>query len=282
MTMLRLIWIYLLTISSCWAEVSLLNFNTMCDICKGSSLPKYSQRIKTFQSIIKKYNPDLLSLQEFRSKDHLRKTLRINKDYQYLIYQNFLVSYPDAAIVFKKSIFTLKDHGTLWIGPDPSIFNLGWKYAMPRILVWAKLQIKSSGQTFIFMSTHLDNRIENLDGSAILIDKVSHQFTDPILFAGDTNMTFEMKHYSILSQNFFNAYKLLDKFETSVPYENKTDLCYTKKGKSFPSCLVEHILFSKSHQWKISDYVIDLTKIKNSTKFPSDHRPIYIKFDLPD
>lgn len=260
-----------------WGKISILNFNTMCDICKGSSLPKYHKRIASFKKIIGKYNPDLLSLQEFRVLSHLEKVLNVNKDYDYITYQGPILNYPDAVIAYKQSRFLLKNKGVRWLGPKNNGFTLGWKYSLPRLLVWAHLLDKQNGKEFIFIGTHLDNRLENLSGSAQYLQDFIATIDIPIIFAGDTNITFEMPEYKSLSKNFAHILNFRRSFTKIGKFNGPRDLCYLKKGKSFPDCLVEHILLSKKTRWSIYNYVIDLTRMDNSIDFPSDHRPFYVE-----
>lgn len=271
--------LFLLIISNAEAYINLLNYNTMCDICKGSSLPVYQQRLRHIKQQLKKFQPDLISFQEFRTIDHLENVLKVNPDYDYITYHKGYFGYPDAAIVYKKSRFNILSGGTKWLGPKDGEFSLGWKLAIPRVLVWAKIEDKRDKQQYMLISTHLDNRLENLMGSAKFIQEFIANNDLPVILAGDTNITFEMPEYQSISKGFVNAQQLTKALFYTDTTKKPSDLCYLKKGKVFPFCLVEHVLLSKQYNWEVEYMIIDNSRLKN-TQFPSDHRGFLYRLSL--
>lgn len=247
------------------AFFKLLSFNTMCEFCHKNDEDKFDNRKKKIKEIIRKSNADIIALQEVTRKSHLNYFLDSNQ-YYIFFYENWLFSYPDAVLALKKERFHIKKNGHYWLGPNSNSLNFGWKMAMPRLFVYADVMDKWSGREFKVMSTHFDNRLENLKGSADLISKIAKD--TPLLFLGDTNSTYEMESYQILTQNMKDL---------AIDFKGEREYCYLKKGKFFPECRVDHIL-SNIKNIKSINYKVMLDKVNE--RFPSDHRPIYLEITL--
>ena len=257
-----------------------MSFNTMCDICSGSSYSGYSERQKVMQQIIKQNDPDLISFQEFRSKSHVEHVLNSVPDYSIQVKEGLLYSFADPAIAYKKSIFSKVDSGSFWLGPREGGFSFGWKFAVPRQVQWVKLVHKKSKKEFVFVSSHIDNRIENLTGSAAVIANFIKAQSVPVIFAADTNMTVAMPEYKKLTLNTFgNAFDMKWAFSVLGKYKSGKDLCYSRKGSKFPSCRVDHILLHPKDRFKVKHFIIDTMQLSDG-KFPSDHRPVIVSIIL--
>lgn len=259
-------------------QIKIMTFNTMCDFCKGSNFSDYENRLQSIGEIIKTYSPDIVGLQELRTNSHVETLLQGSSDYQYITKKFWGLSYADPAIVFNKSKFKLITSKHLWLGPNSSRINFGWKFSLPRGVIWAEFEIIATKKKFIFMTTHFDNRLENLDQSSLFVNKLISHFNLPVLFAADTNLTTEMKSYGqLIGENLKNAFNMTA--EKNIPIKSKKDLCYLKKGKVFPECRVDHVLITPRNKWDVKSYTLDVTKNYNN-KFPSDHRPVIVELLL--
>ena len=274
-----LILIILLTFSVGFSATKVMTFNTMCDFCKGSNFWDYHNRQTALSKIIKSYKPDLIALQEVRSISQVKKILSSMPEYKYICTDSWLMSYADPVIIYHQEKYKLIDEGQGWLGPNPKELNFGWKWALPRQFIWVKLKRKVDGKTFIFISSHFDNRVENLDGAAILLNKTFKQKKIPLIFAADTNLTVDLPSYAkLIDKLFINSFDLTEILSPERS-KNTRDFCYLKKGKNFPACRVDHILLSKNDHWQVKSYHIDQTKNYKGL-FPSDHRPVIIELDF--
>lgn len=243
----------------------------MCDICKGSNYFDYKKRVTSIRHLIKTHAPDLIALQEVRSVTQIKEILKGMNQYDFITSDSFFLSYADPTIIYDKNKFTLKNSGQFWLGPEKGGFSLGWKFSLPRQVIWAKLQSKT--KHFIFSSTHFDNRIENLKGSAHMVNNFFKNNKLPIILAADTNMTVDMPEYKELTHGvFINAFDIKKDFHITGKSKEAKDLCYLRKGKKFPACRVDHILLSKNTKWDVHSFSIDTSKKDNN--FPSDHRAV--------
>jgi len=265
--------------SAVQSATKVMTFNTMCDFCNGSDFLDYNKRAQSLSKIIQKYSPDILALQEVRTKSQVESILKNSPQYEFYCTDSLLMSYADPAIVYDKNKFTLLDKGQSWLGPTPDSLNFGWKWALPRQFLWVKLKRKKDNEKFIFITSHFDNRIENLAGAAKLLNSTFKNEALPFIFAGDTNLTSDLPIYSqLLKDVFINAFDI-KKSLALEPKKEGRDLCYLKKGKIFPECRVDHILLSKKDNWSVESYRVDQTKNYNN-HFPSDHRPVMIELNL--
>lgn len=251
-----------------------MNFNTMCDFCNGSDFFKYDERLEKISALIKESKPDLISLQELRTVSQIKDILQENPEYNYIATDSFLMSYADPAILYKKDLFELIESKHLWLGPNKGKFSFGWETALPRQLLIAKFKYKSI--TFNLLSSHFDNLIENLKASADFLQTTIKTLKEPFIFAADTNIPLDMEVYEKLSSGMINAFDVKESFAVKGEYKSDLDICYTRKGKVFPTCRVEHVFFSTGYAWKINSFVIDATDKKLS-----DHRPIFVEFEFP-
>lgn len=247
------------------SQLRLLTFNTMCEFCHKKEEDEFDKRKNTIKEIIKNTQADIIALQEVTRKSHVNFFIN-TKDYYTFYYENWLLSYPDAVLALKKERFLIKNNGHYWLGPDNDSFNLGWKMAMPRLIVFADVMDKWTGKEFSIVSTHFDNRLENLKGSAEFINNLAKDVS--IIFLGDTNSTYEMESYGILKQNMRDL---------AIDFKGNRENCYLKKGKFFPECRVDHI-FTNMKEIKSLNYKVILKKVND--RFPSDHRPIQLDISL--
>ena len=257
-----------------FAEIKILNFNTMCDVCKGSDYFQYENRLQQIAQQIKKHNPDLVSLQELRTISQVKKITEILTDYHFIATDGFLMSYADPTILYKKNKFTLINSQTYWLGPNQGNFSLGWEVSLPRQLMVARLRYQK--REFNFIASHFDNRMKNLENSIIFTNQIAAQLTGPIIFAADTNIAVDTSLYKSLTNMFIDSFDLKKTLSITGSYQSDRDICYLRKGKEFPNCRVEHILIDKKFKWDVANYSIDATTINLS-----DHRAHIVELKLP-
>lgn len=247
------------------SNLKLLTFNIMCEYCHKDDNDVYNNRKNKLKEIINNSDADIIALQELTRKSQIDFLLDQEK-YQVIYYSNWLMSYPDAVLALRKSRFKILSNEHHWLGPNNGNFSFGWKMALPRIFVKAKVKDKITSKTFSVISSHFDNRTENLLGSAKNISSLASK--EDILFLADTNSTLEMESYKILVENLKDL---------AINFKGEREYCYLKKGKFFPDCRVDHIL-SNIKGIEAIDYKVITDKIND--RFPSDHRPIYLEVSL--
>lgn len=279
---MRLFSILFLAMSfSSYAQKSytVMTFNTMCDYCNKGDHDPFETRIQYIQKTIDKHNPDLISLQEIRIADQALQILT-NEKYELIFTENFIFSYADPTLAIKKEKFEVIERGQFWLGPGEGV-SMGWKVAIPRQVHWVKIKDKSNKKEFYFIGSHFDNRYENLDGSSQKVQSFVENLKSPFIFAADTNIRTDSPRYDALIGNeFVNSYSLINDYKVTDESYKMHELCYKKGGKNFPGCAVDHVLLSKSNEWTVQNWTIDVTKFGKNKTFASDHRAIIVELTL--
>lgn len=251
----------------------------MCDFCGRDGYDDFDTRKKDIKKIIETEKADLVSLQEVRSGSQVEYFFSGTQNYELLFYSNSLISYADPALAINKNRFNVINKGQFWLGPNDGKISIGWKYALPRQVQWVKVEDKIKKIQFVFIGTHFDNRVENMIGSANMVNKFIKNQNVPVIFAGDTNCTVDFEGYSKLTNNFLvNSYDNHTDTRNIASSVDGKKLCYLRKGKKFPECRVDHILYSKDSPWKVTNWSINTYKSKSAANFPSDHRPVIATF----
>lgn len=261
-------------------DFSVMTFNTMCDFCHKEKEDRFKNRRGLIKQVIEDHKADLVALQEVRTGNQVKRFFKELPQYKLIYVKAFLVSYADPALAINTEKFEVLDDGHFWLGPSDG-FNLGWKIALPRQVIWAKIRSKQDQKEFIFASGHFDNRVENLLGASVKVNSFIKDQKLPVLFAGDTNLVPEFEGYSnLIGSELSNAFDLKEKFSVKGDPDVPEDFCYRRKGKSFPECRVDHVLLSKGDDWKVLDWMIDVRKLGDNKRFPSDHRAVINKISL--
>lgn len=272
----RISLLILLLSFNCFAQSSykIMTFNTMCDFCGSDKYPEYEQRIKYIKQTVEKYKADLISLQEIRTQSQALQIFTL-PDYELIMTDTIAFSYADPLLAINKTKFEILEKGQFWLGPDDNLI-WGWKFALPRQVHWVKIKDKKTNKELYFIGSHFDNRPENLDGSIQKIVKFVKTLNAPFIFAADTNIQEHSKRYDELSaEEFINTFDLVTSYKVQAQQSYlEKELCYKQNEKGFPGCRVDHILLSKQNDWKVLNWIIDLSKFGEKNLFTSDHRAI--------
>ncbi len=107
-------------------------------------------------------------------------------------------------VFYKKASFELMEDGTFWLSETPEKANSqGWDAALPRIVTWVRLKVKSTGKEFYVFNTHFDHRgkTAQLESAKLLKQRINTIAGDlPFVVMGDFNFSPSFKAYSILTE----------------------------------------------------------------------------------
>lgn len=180
-------------------------------------------------------------------------------------------------IFYRKSAYTLLDHGTFWLSETPDTPSKGWDAALNRIVTWGQFQSKESGKHFMMFNTHFDHRgVEARKKAANLIWSKIKEMTRgtdlPVIVTGDFNLTPETEPIVMLKKN------LKDSREVSI------EPPYGPVG-TFQGFKLETDLRSNRIDYVFVHGNIDVLKYAALTdfkdhRFPSDHLPVLVKINL--
>jgi len=272
-----------ISLSGVAQTVSVMTYNIRLDT-KADGVNQWGNRIEKVADLIKKYNPDLLGVQEALHNQmmDLQKNL---PDYQFVG-----VGRDDgkekgeySAIFYKKDKFEVLKQNTFWLSETPEVpGSKSWDAAITRVATYALLKEKATGKSFIYANTHFDHIGKDArKNSASIIkvyvkafmtgytsDKAEKEF--PILVSGDFNSEPTEEPYLTM----INGKELL--LTDARPATDLTGtFCGFEVGKM--ECRTIDYVFHSSH-WKATNYKV--IQDHDSKFYPSDHLPVMASFNL--
>lgn len=144
---------------------------------------------------------DIVGLQEVEIETQRKDLIGLLPDYEIITTE--AIGY-EVGIAFKKTKFTLLDHGCFYLSTQTDIPKNDWDAGLPRATAWVKLKDNASNKIFCFFSTHLDTKgkIARREGTRINMEKIN-EISDgyPAFLVGDMNCKASEKavHYQIKS-----------------------------------------------------------------------------------
>ena len=265
-------------------DFTVMTFNVLCSFCNTNYDP-WEVRLDYFTDIFKRYDPDLIGLQEFFSGDEVQQVLDRNPGYQALFFVDpgggALPNYPDATIFSRESRFEVLEHGFYWLSETPDkVWSGGWADTnLWRLVAWAHLKQTEDGRELYFSNTHFDNNPPNQEMSApLFVDRLSSWAKEmPVIAVGDFNSKPDTVAYATLTAET-NGVKLLNSFDLaqtwSVIHNQPEEPAYE------PDHRIDHIFLAGLADWVISDWWVDLYTYGPENKYPSDHFAIATKVQL--
>ena len=250
-------------------RIKAISFNIRCANDENNN--SILERAPRLACVITPYDADVIGLQEYTPEWEAPIFAHFSQSYeifnQYRTDTGWIESAP---ILWKKEKFDCLKRGYFWLSDTPEIMSGGWDdLGHNRICLYALLQEKESGKTFVFMNTHLGFGEENQVKSVHLIQRYMESFSSfPTLLTGDFNMTPTSRAYAEMLKKAtdVNAQTIHDRRSTFHAYQLEKDL-----NEHIDFCFVnEHV---RPLDFKIIDELVD-------GKFPSDHYGIYADLEL--
>lgn len=218
-------------------------------------------RLVNLPTMIRKYMPDLLGVQEATTKwmDTLKEAL---PEYECVgLGREANLHGERSAVFFKKEKFTLLESATKWLSPTPDV--PGSKFedsAYIRICTYAVLCRKSDGKELMHLNTHLDWMNMSQKQIAVMFELVKDK-DYPILLTGDFNLYPTTSNYQMILDNGYVDSHTIAK-----------DTNWQSDGKEID------FLFFHAPEVEVLQHRL-CTELINGERV-SDHHPVYIEFML--
>ena len=255
-------------------ELNVMSYNIKLDAPKEGK-NSWTNRKPFFINQIKFYEPDVLGVQE-AMPNQMKEMDSLLVDYSFIG-----VGRDDgkdageySAIFYKKKKFKVIESGTFWLSETPDKVSMGWDAVCNRVCTYGLFENLKTGKKFYLFNTHFDHvgevaRVE----SAILIDKKIKEINTkdyPVVLSGDFNMEDTHKSIQFLSKSLkdskevseltFGPVGTFNGFHFDKPVTRRIDYLFVSKNIDVKKYAV------LSDSWDL--------------KYPSDHFPIMISFDL--
>ena len=231
----------------------------------------WSNRKDKVLSIIRKFNPDIIGLQEVY-EDQLDYLCNNLPEYEYegVGRDDGLREGEFSPIFYRK--LKVKNGGTFWLSETPDTCSKTWG-GLFRICTWINFE---NNLPFAVYNTHFEDTKTSirLKSIPLVISRIKNQSpSQPVILCGDLNFGRNSKEYSKLSQHFRDTFCVQNnRFRWAI-----TSHGFTGKRKSFLSWdgrgIIDYIWIKGSI--KVHDTrIIHDNPGEDPSIFPSDHWPV--------
>ncbi|MGC3948494.1 MAG: endonuclease/exonuclease/phosphatase family protein [Chryseolinea sp.] len=263
--------VVMLTTTSSYAQsLKVMTYNIRYDT-PADSVNQWGKRTPKVYALIKKYNPDILGVQEALHNQITDLVTNLN-EYAYVGVgrDDGKTKGEYSAILYKKDKFTITKEGTFWLSPTPAVAgSKGWDAAITRVATWAIMKDKKSGASFFMLNTHFDHMgKEARRESALIIKRRGAELAGklPVVVTGDFNCMREEPPYAAIMSN--EGLKLIDPAPSPAP----GTFCSFKVNTI--ECRPIDYVFHTS-EWKASGY--QAITDNDGKYYPSDHLPVIVQ-----
>jgi endonuclease/exonuclease/phosphatase family metal-dependent hydrolase len=265
---MRVAFILFLSFQMSYAQpVTVMTYNIRLDtpIDGVNAWPNRADRVA---SLIRKYNPDILGIQE-AMHHQLHELLRTLPDYSFVG-----VGRDDgkeqgeySAILYKHARFGLLQQNTFWLSETSDVpGSKNWDAAITRVATWARLFDKEAKAEFLVLNTHFDHigKVARERSAELIKVKLAELANrQPVLVMGDFNSTPEERAYQVMVEA--GDFALYD----ATPGMPVGTFCGFAVGAM--DCVpIDYIFHSK--EWTLKNFLV--ISDNDGTHYPSDHLPV--------
>ena len=247
-----------------------IRWESQQDIDEGNA---WKKRKEPIASAIKFHDFDIIGFQE-GSPPRLRDLMELLPDYEFILSDTMEFN----PIVIRKGMFTVMDFGRFYLSKTPEKKSKSWDSKHARYCTWAKLRFKQDS-LYIF-NVHFDYHGKDAQAeSAKLMNRKIFSMAGkaPFIFAGDLNFTADSKSYQNLDTHIMKDSK------NAADSSNAPNGSYNyfNPEKSSPWTF-DHIFVSPSTKVYHYEILNETYRDGEKLRYPSDHSPITIRFELSD
>ena len=261
----------LLSLGSSAQTVKVMTYNIRLDVA-SDGVNQWSNRTEKLPALIRKYDPDLVGLQEVMHHQ-LMTILEKLPAYGYIG-----VGRDDgkekgeySAILYKKDRFTVISQKTSWLSTTPEVAgSKSWDAAITRVVTRGRFVDRKSGKEFLHFNTHFDHigKEARKNSSALILESIRLERgapDTPVIVTGDFN-----------SEPTEDAYKTMATSGTVIDARpsgsNEGTFC-TFEVNGPPCRLIDYTFHSE--QLKVKSY--EVIKDNDGKYYPSDHLPVMVE-----
>lgn len=257
-----------------------MTFNVRLDT-SADGANAWPHRRRAVASLIAFYSPDIFGLQEVMM--HQLEALREDLD----AYEFLGVGRDDGAsggefspLAFRKSRYLQLQSGTYWLSETPASPSKGYDAAFPRLVTWARLKDRKSGNVILVQNTHFDHlgRRARLESGKMVREfvRANRGRCDAALIIGDFNATAEEDAFREIVAADEGGLVDARAMTRTPPFGppgtfNNFDI----KAKS--SAAIDHIFIDRNAH--VERYGV-ITQHEEG-RLPSDHYPVVADFEPP-
>ncbi len=263
--------------------LKLMDYNIRCandgfnEITNSSN--NIADRAPRLITVINKYQPDLIGLQEAvpawisALQTNLVDTGTYEMVYKYRA-ETTATSLEATPILWNAEKFECLDSGYFWLSDTPDVESNTWGGTHFRICNWVKLKVKKTGKEFLYFNTHLTGSL-GVQSAELILERAAAMggFTKyPVFLSGDFNNEPFTDAYNTFATKFID-------FNDALGF----DWAYTNNGYNAreDSSSSNHII---DYVWYSTDQVIPYEyRVLNEQiggGYVADHRGLFVEFAL--
>ncbi len=257
-------------------KASVMSFNIRIQLPTDTGEQNWESRKDGCVRAIKKYDPDIIGLQEatVRQKSFMMKELP-----KYIMIDgstkpgtvNEATESGFNPILFRADRFELLDYGLFWLNEDQAPEKKGWDAEYVRTANWVKLRFRKSGQIIFIFNTHFDNVGEEsrLESSELIVEKIKEIAGSDavVVLTGDFNAKSGDKSLKPLALFLQETAKTVKKADKTPSFND-----FGRKGGKPAG--IDHIFCRNAEARSFN--VVDEPKF--GVKYISDHYPVVSEF----
>jgi endonuclease/exonuclease/phosphatase family metal-dependent hydrolase len=249
-------------------SVRVMSYNIRLDVA-SDGVNQWSNRTETLPNLIKKYDPDLIGLQEVMHHQ-LMTILEKLPAYDFIG-----VGRDDgkqkgeySCILYKKNRFNLISQQTSWLSTTPDLAgSKSWDAAITRVVTRGRFMDTDTGREFLCFNTHFDHvgKEARKNSSSIILELITAERgapNTPVIVTGDFNSPPDEDAY----QSMATSGVVMDARPAG---SNEGTFC-TFEVNGPPCRLIDYIF----HSAQLSAKSYHVIKDNNGKFYPSDHLPV--------
>jgi len=236
---------------------------------------EWDLRKENLAKVMLNQNPDIFGVQEALLSQVEFLSEKFTNYKQIGVGRDDGIKEGEFSTLYVSDRYNILNNGTFWLSETPDTSSFGWDASYKRVATWAIIIDKKLKDSLFVMNTHLDNegivaRNESVKLLLIKIEELSINL--PIILLGDFNFTSEFEGYKTL----VNSGLLKDaQFETANNYG--TNITFNGFDNNITSGDKIDYIFVSDKIKVINHSIIDE---QIDSKYPSDHMPVAIDFEL--
>ncbi len=180
-----------------------------------------------------------------------------------------------SAIFYRRERFALEDHGDFWLSATPEKPSMGWDArCCKRLVTWARLRDKPSGQIFVVLNAHFDHEgvVARRESARLLVERGrALAGALPLIVLGDFNSTPDSEVYATISAALRDA-RSISQTPAYGPLQTFNDFNTAKPADE----RIDYIFLSP--QWQVLRYAVLTDSI--DARYPSDHFAVVARLRL--
>jgi endonuclease/exonuclease/phosphatase family metal-dependent hydrolase len=261
------------TLASEAQSIKVMTYNIRLDT-PNDSVNQWPKRAYKVYALIKKYDPDVIGLQEVLHHQ-LTDLLQNLPAYSYIGVGrddgNTKGEY--SCILYKKDRFTALKQNTFWLSESPAVpGSKSWDAAITRVASWGVFKDIKSNKQFLMINTHFDHiGKEARKNSAVMLKQKAFEIAKdfPLIVTGDFNCTRDEPPYTAMMDP--SGIKLTDTAPANLP----GTFC-SFKVNSIECKGIDYIFHSQALQSGAYQVIQD----NDGTYYPSDHLPVMVNLKI--